>query len=257
MNVIYAIALTTYRESIRSKILYSTLFFAVMLIAVASLFGMVTIGDQVRVIKDFGLFAISLATIAYAVISGSALLQKELAKKTVYNILAKPVERSEFLIGKFLGMVFTSTTLLALMAAGLSVYVALFEGRFDLLLLQAYLLMWLEVVLVCAAAIFFSAIVVTPLLNGLFTLGFFVAGRSVPFILYFVEEAKVSGLGAYVIEAFYWGLPHLHRFNVANDVVYGDVVSLDKMALLGIYGFSYATILLLIATVVFRRREFN
>jgi len=87
MKILY-IGINTYRESVRSKILYSLIFFAVIVVCVSAFFGSVTIGDQVKVIKDFGLFAISLFSAAYAVISGSALLSKELSKKiNEYRIL--------------------------------------------------------------------------------------------------------------------------------------------------------------------------
>ena len=86
LDKVMNIALNTVRETIRSKILYSLFFFLILLLAVSAFFGTVTIGDQEKVIKDFGLFALSLFSVLYAVISGSLLLAKELQRKTLYNL---------------------------------------------------------------------------------------------------------------------------------------------------------------------------
>jgi ABC-type transport system involved in multi-copper enzyme maturation permease subunit len=257
MERIYAIALTTFRESLRSKILYSVLVFGVILVLVASLFGSVTIGDQVRVVKDFGLLSCSVFSIAFAVIAGAALVHKELSKKTVYNILAKPVHRVEFLLGKFAGMFATSCLLLFMMGSGIMAYAWLFDGQLDFRLLEACAYMSLELLIVCAAAIFFSTIVVTPLLAGLFTLGIFLSGRSTEFLLYFIQEKKISGLGADILTALYALLPHLDKLNVNNQVVYAISLPLEYFLWCVLYALSYAAVLLILAGIVFRSREFN
>jgi Cu-processing system permease protein len=257
MDRVLLIALTTFRESVRSRVLYLVAFCAVILVAVAALFGTVTIGDQLQVIKDFGLFSVSLCPVGFAVIAGSALLHKELAKKTVYNILAKPVPRYEFILGKYLGMLATSTLLLMLLGIILSLFVMLFGGAFDASLLQGYLFSFFELVIVCAAAIFFSSCVVTPLLSGLFTFGVFLAGRSTEYLLYFVKEGAVEGLGRSILQALYYALPHLNDLNIANELVYGKTVTLAYTLYAGLYAVGYAGVLLVLAQMIFNKREFN
>lgn len=258
MNKILIIALNTCRESLRSKVLYSLFFFAIILVAVSALFGSVTIGDQVKVIKDFGLFAISLFSVTYAVIAGSTLLNKELSGKTVYNILSRPVHRGEFLIGKYLGMLATIIIMLLLMGAGFSLFVFLFEWQFNLALLHAYLHILFELIIVCAATIFFSSIVVTPMLSGLFTLGLFLAGRSTSFLLYFTSEEANSGpVLKYLLEALYYLLPHFDQISIINQVVYDKAVPFMQSFWALIYALGYASILLVLASFLFKRREFN
>ena len=104
---IYAIALNTFREAVRNKILYSVLAFAVLLVAISALFGSVTIGETQRVIKDFGLFALSFFGAISTIICGVSLLNKELKQKTIHNIISKPVARWEFIVGKYLGLSLT------------------------------------------------------------------------------------------------------------------------------------------------------
>lgn len=252
MERILAIAKTTFRESVRGKVLYSVLFASLLVEAVSSLFGNVTIGDQVKVIKDFGLLAVSLLSVGFCVVAGAALLHKELSRKTVYNILAKPVHRAEFLLGKYFGMVSTTAVLIALMGSCLSLYTAPFEGRLDPAMLQAYYYIFLELVVVCAAAIFFSALVVTPLLSGLFTLGVFIAGRSSAYILKFAELS-----GQPFPKTVYHLLPHLDSLNVGNAVVYGELAPASHVAWSTLYAATYAGVLLVLASLAFSRRHFN
>lgn len=257
MNNLYYIALNTFRESIRSKILYSVLFFAFILVGVSALLGSVTIGDQVKVIKDFGLFSISLFSVLYAAISGGTLLHKELSRRTVYNILAKAVERWQFVMGKYIGMLFTVSAITALMACGLTFFVYFFEHKFDVLIIVASLHVIFELVIICACAMFFSAIVVTPLFVGVFTFGVFLAGRSSEYLLYFINDENKGSLLASIFTGMYHLIPHLDKINISNNVVYGIDSSFAVTLASAGYAFSYAAVLLILACLIFSRREFN
>lgn len=254
---IFYIALNTCRESIRSRLLYSILTFAVLLVVLSAFFGTVTIGDQIKVIKSFGLFGISIFSVLFAVLSGGALLYKELSRKTIYNILARSVERHEFLLGKYLGMLFTAGLLIAGMWAGLSIFVLLLDGSFDPALFRACLHIFLELIIVCAAAIFFSSIVVTPMLSGIFTFGLFLAGRSCEYVLYFIKPGNLGEASALPVKCLYWLLPHLDRINVSDLAIYQQEISFAHTAWCFVYAAAYAGILLGFATLIFRRREFN
>lgn len=256
MERVLTIAINTYRESVRSKILYSLFFFALLMVAVSAFFGSVTIGDQVKVIKDFGLFSISMFTVMYAVISGSTLLSKELTQKTIYNILAKPVARWEFLLGKYLGMLLTGVVMLALMGSALSVFVACFEGEFSFSLIQGYIHILFELVIVCAATIFFSSVVVTPMLSGFFAFAVFLSGRSVELLHYFIDNGMVSEWGARILQLVYWILPQLQKINIVDRVVYNQNIDYAFMMYCLLYSLGYAGVLLVLSHFIFSRREF-
>lgn len=249
---ILAITLTTYREIIRSKILYSIFFFISLVMALSTFYGNSSLGDQVKIIKDFGLMSMSLFSVAFCVIAGASLLSKELARKTVYNILGKYVYRGEFLVGKFLGMFSAAVMMILLMGVVLSLYISFFEGHLDLLLLQAYLFMLFEIFIVCALTIFFSAMVVTPALVGLFTFSVFLAGRSADQILRFADLSGTS-----LPRLVYYVVPHLSDMTVANEVVYGKSRSCEAIIDASLYSILYASILLLLGTWMFRKRQFN
>lgn len=256
MKGIKALAITTYREAIRSKALYSVFFFMLILLFLASFFGSATVGDRLKVIKDFGLTSLSLFSVIYIIIIGTSLLHKELEQKTVFVVLARPISRSEFILGKFLGLVLTLTSLIILMSAILSLFVYVFEGSLDVQLFRAYYHIYLQSFMVCGLCIFFSAMVVTPVLSGAFSLAVFIAGRSSEYLL---EFAKQSGetLLSWLIKKIYYILPQLDKLDISDLLVNNIAISQAQSCWASIYALFFTAILISLACVFFKRREFK
>ncbi len=255
MRQIRAIALNTAREAIRNRILYSILFFAVLMVGIAAVFGAASIGDQVKYMKDFSLLSVSLFGVVIAIVLGVNLLHQELGRKTIVNILSKPVARWQFLVGKFLGLFATLTLVVGSMAAGVIGAFAFFTGALDWGLVLAAGIILLEIMIVIAVALFFSSLVVTPSLAGMFTAGTFIAGRSADYLQYFLGEEHAPGLRA-LAHGLSWTLPRLDRFAVADQLVYGDLLPPEYLAALAGYALAYTGVLLLLSTGLFARREF-
>jgi ABC-type transport system involved in multi-copper enzyme maturation permease subunit len=112
---VFGIAINTYREAIRNRILYAVVAFGMVLVALSAFFGAVSIGNQADVIKDFGLFSLSFCGAVLTILSGVNLLHNEMAHKTVYNILSKPVSRWQFILGKQLGLALMVSVMVAFM----------------------------------------------------------------------------------------------------------------------------------------------
>lgn len=257
IRAISTIAFNTYRETVRSKILYAVLFVAVFMVAVAACFGLVSVGDQIKIIQDFGLFAISFAAAANAILTGGTLLNKELTRKTIYNILSRPIPRWQFVFGKFFGLLIstlTMTALLTVLLAG-SLYPSL-KGESSLLF-WAFAYNSLEVLITCAVVIFFSCIVVTPVLSGLFAFGLFLAGRSAEQLLYFVQRGEASQPMRMLLEGLHKAIPNLAELNISNSVVYGITPSLSHFYWAITYSIGYSALLLIIGSAAFSRRDFN
>lgn len=257
MRSIFFIALNTWREAVRSKVLYAMFLFALILILAAAFFGTVSIGSQVIVVQNFGLFAISIFTVAYACISGSSFLHKELQRRTISTVLSRPVSRSAFIMGKYFGMLLTITVMIVTMGGALFGFVFLLEGSANMLLLLAFLNIWLELAIVAAAAVFFSSIVVTPVLSGILTFGVFLAGRSASYVLYFVRRGEIKGTFARALEILYWFMPHLDFYDTNNSIVYGIAPAPQQIYASGMYALGYAGVLLCLASLFFMRREFK
>lgn len=249
-----AIAANTTREAVRDKVLYSIVFFAFVVVGIASVFGAASIGNQMKFVKDFSLMAISLFGVVTAIVMGSTMLQKELGKKTIFNILSKPVQRWEFIVGKFLGLSATLTIVVAFMCSIVIGVLALLEGRVDWGLAAAAGTAWMELVVIAAVATFFSSMVVTPTLAGLFTGAVFVAGRSAGYLPYFFAgkfPPSVRGTA----QVLYWILPRLDRFNTANEIVYGNFLDPQEYLLLALNAAAYSGLLLWLSVALFSRRE--
>jgi len=266
MNKILTIATNTFREAIRNKILYSVIFFGLLLMGVAAVFGAVTIGDTVKVIKDFGLFSLSFFGAIITIVSGVNLLSKELKQKTIYNILSKPVARWEFILGKYLGLCLTVQVLVGLMGLGLIALSSIYSGQVEWLLFQGILYVFLEVMVIAAVALFFSSVVVTVTLTGLFTLATYIAGRSISEMKFFLSSStgasnigasntEASPLMSIVVQVFDYILPDLSIFNIANTIVYGQSVSAGNFLNSLGYAVLYSGTVLAIGAYIFSKRE--
>ena len=116
MNEILVIALNTFREARRDRILYSLILFALLVIASSLVFSTISAEQYNKIVKDFGLASISIFGVMISIFLGTGLVYKEIEKKTVYNIFSKPVERYQFILGKYLGLAITVLVITASMA---------------------------------------------------------------------------------------------------------------------------------------------
>ncbi|MBI2876292.1 MAG: ABC transporter permease subunit [Candidatus Tectomicrobia bacterium] len=249
------IALNTLREAIRDKILYNLLLFALLMIGVSVFLGTLTTGEQVKVVKDMGLACISLFGVLIAVMVGIGLVYKEIDRRTIYTILAKPIRRSEFLLGKYLGLMLTIFLNVLVMAAGLSGITWGLEGIFPWILLKAVLLILVELMVVTSIALLFSTFS-TPFLSAMFTLGIYVIGHlSEEFKLLGAqsESPLIRGLSSFL----YYLLPDLQNFNIKAEVVHNVPVDPSFIFFSILYGVLYMGITLAIAAAIFDRRDFK
>jgi len=178
MSRILIVARNTFREAVRDRVLYNLVFFALLMIASAVIVGQISMDIETVVMVSLGLSAISLIGLLIAVFTGVGLVSKEIDKRTLHAVLAKPLHRWEFLLGKFSGLVLTLAVNTAAMAAGLflaMLFVKHAISRGDAVVLAAVYFILLKLALVVALAMLFSCFT-SPLLAILFTGGLYVAG---------------------------------------------------------------------------------
>ena len=256
MRNIQTVAANTFREAVRDRVLYNLVFFALLMMGAAILVGQISIGIEEDVIVSLGLSAISVIGIFIAMFLGVALVSREMDKRTLYALLAKPVKRWEFLLGKFFGLVMTLTVNTAAMATGL--YMALWTVKHPLLksdafILVAVYLILLKLALIVALALLFSCFT-TPFLAILFTAGIYVAG------LFAADLRTIHGVGVdpgtlRVMRAISYLLPNFQNFNVMSAVVHGRGVPAAIVWHATLYAVLYIAIVLTGAEVVFSRRN--
>jgi ABC-type transport system involved in multi-copper enzyme maturation permease subunit len=250
---IRAVALNTYRETVRDRIFYLVGLFGVVLVASSVVLSPLSIGAQEKIVVDVGLGALTLFGLLVTVLVGSNMVRKEQEKRTATTILAKPVSRREYLLGKFLGLNLTLLAMLAVMATLFVGTVLITPATFSVSFLAAFYLAYLELLLVTAAVVLFST-AVSPPLAAVLTLTLFVIGHLSESLRSF-GALLGSPLQARLTDLVYYVVPNLEMFNVRGAVVHGDPVTAEHLALATLYGVAYAALLLIVAGSVFARKE--
>ncbi len=259
---VWAVALNTFREAVRNRVLYVLAMFAVGLMAFSIVLGELSMHEEVRVIKDLGLAGISVVGVVIALFLGVNLLSKELDRKTVYFVIPKPLRRWEFLLGKYLGQVLTLAILVSLMAAILAVFVSLQGGTHGVAMVRAELLVLFELALLTAVAMLFSSFS-SPYLSAMFTAALWIIGRNRAELVEFATGRKLedSPLGT-MLEIVADVVPDFHAFYISGAQLGDELVSVHEgfigwgyVAEAGLYGLLYASVCLGVAMLLFARRD--
>lgn len=260
MGVILAIARNTWKEAVRDRLLYGILFFGVAMLFFGLVLGELSMHEEQRVVVDVGLAAISLFSVLIATVAGANLLYKEIERKTLFTVLSKPISRWQFVVGKFAGLGFTVVVVVALMGALLACILAWRGIPISASMGGFLVLIGVETVVVTGIAVFFSSFA-TPFMSGVFTLGLFLIGRNADVL---AELAAKSGGGpaGTLLETLVALVPNLHLFYPSGQMfqeryvsVHGAPAAWAYVGYATLYGFAYVACLVLLAIVIFRRRE--
>jgi len=258
MTRVGSIAFHTFKESVRERVLYNLIVFALLMIATAILFASISVGIEQIILVNLGLSSISVFGLLMAIFIGIGLVSKEIERKTIYVILSKPVARAEFIIGKYLGLLFTLLVNTSIMTAGF--YLALFyEKRSlemnDLVALGAIYFILLELAIVVGLAILFSCLS-SPILSAVYTFCLFVIGNLLSDVRWFGQESP-SPLLRKATELVYYLLPNFSNFNVITQVAHGEKIPGYLLVSNSCYALLYITALVSAAILIFEEREFR
>jgi len=255
-----AVAVNTYREAIRDKILYNLLIFALILIGGSILLATLTLGEQSKIIMDFGLASINLFGILMAIFLGIGLVSKEIEKKTLYTVLSKPIGRTEFLLGKYAGLLLTLAINTIIMGVGLYLALMLNQSRWGLSiwdveprLVFAMGMIYLELAILTAVALLFSTFTTTTL-AAIFTLSIYVVGHISDDLMKMGEkmETPLTGL---LLKGIYYALPNLSNFDIKGQVAHKVTIAPSYFFYTTLYALVYCTLLMRIASFIFKRRD--
>ena len=268
MRAIATIALNVFRESVRDKVLYSLVLFAVLLMAVSYLLSQLTAGQDVKIIKDLGLAAMSLIGLFIAVFIGVGLVSKEVEKRSIYSLLAKPIRRQDLLLGKYLGLLLTLLVNVAAMTVayyavlGTVAWVAgsWFEPHWeapavDPALLKAIAMIYLQLAIVTAVALLFSTFS-SPMLATALTLGLYVVGHFNADLRNFDAIVQSRPI-AWLASGLYYLLPNLAPLDVKDAVVHGLPVPAGLLLMNTAYAILYIAVTLSAGAFIFDRRDFK
>lgn len=252
---IFSIAQNVFRETVREQVLYLLLLFSFILIAAGGLVPMFTYDSASKLIADAGMAAIEVVGLIVALFVGTSLIAKEIDKRTIFVLVAKPISRSEFILGKHLGI---SGILALLVAVMTGLFLAFMSVRGSALpvgavLIASFFIFW-KLMLISAIAILFSTFT-SSLLATLLTFVSYLFGN-------FTEDLKALGaltkdanVGR-ITDTLYLLLPNLARSDLKNTAVYGVLPSSADLFSNGVYTLAYALLVLAIAILIFGKREF-
>jgi len=250
------VALNTFREAVRDRVLYNLIFFALLMMGAAILVGQISIGIDRLVIINLGLASISLIGLVMAIFIGVGLVSKEIEKRTLYSLLARPIRRWEFLLGKYAGLLLTLAVNTSFMTLGLAAalyWVGRPLVRADALVLVAVYFILLELALVTALALFFSCFS-SPMLSTLFTLGIYITGCFAGDIRAFGEITENPAMKTFT-RVLYYLIPNFHNFNVIAAASHGERIPISLVAHNTLYALLYMALLLVAASAVFSGRN--
>ncbi|MBI4467314.1 MAG: ABC transporter permease [Acidobacteria bacterium] len=256
MQRVAVIALNTFREAVRDRVLYNLIVFALLLMGTAVLFGQISIQIEELIVVNLGLTAMTFFGLAIAIFIGIGLVYKEMDKRTLYVLFAKPVRRSEFILAKFCGLGLTLFVNIALMTVGF--YGALYYVKRslagpDTYLLVAIYFVFLELLLVTALALLFSSFS-SPVLSAAFTLGLFIGGSLADDIRELTRFVEIPWLGL-VTNAVYYLVPNFRNFNVISSVAHGQPVPAALVWLNTAYAALYIGLVLAASALILQNRN--
>lgn len=254
-GAVIAIAANTVRDAVRNRVLYALVFFSLVMIGTSVVLATLSYVERERILQDVGLGAIRFFGAAIAIFMGVGLIHREVERRTIYTILSKPVTRAQFLAGKYLGLVATLWLQLAIMVAAfvlasLASGAPLGAGHAIALGLVA-----LELAVVVAFATLFSSFA-TPFLAACYSVGLYLVGHL---------TRDLRGLGAgsdseLVKQVTLWihrVFPDLASLNRSVEAVHGLPIPLTEAAWALLAGVAWCLGFLLVAVLVFERRDFR
>jgi ABC-type transport system involved in multi-copper enzyme maturation permease subunit len=256
MTNVITLARVTVREALRQKLAVNLLVFALALVVASFTISTLTFGDQYRVIVNIGLSAMEVFGTLIAVFLGAGLVASDVQRRTVYPIVAKPVSRAQYVVGRYAGLVATTTLNLAVMAAFFVAVLAFYKGGLGFVaetpLLATLAGIALQLAMIAAVAVLFSTFT-TATLSAIFSLSLVVAGHlASDLVRYWSKQG--AGL-AWMGKALYVVVPNLEALNFKEAMVYKDVLSSGTVAQAFAYGLLYATGVVAVAAAVFTRRD--
>jgi Cu-processing system permease protein len=254
MHTIIVVAGNTFRETLRDKILYNLILFALVLIGSSVLLSTLTIGEQARIISDMGLASINLVVAVSAIFIGIGLVSKEIERRTIHTVLARPLTRVQFLLGKYLGLASIMGVNIGVMCGMFVVTLWLSGNVVHASLFQAIELILIEGLLIMAIAIFFSTFS-SSILSATMTIGFYVIGHLTGDLKGMAEKSESETVEV-VMTLLYYLCPNLEILNIKGQAASGVFMDLGYQATVTAYGLAYAGLLLTSACLIFQRRDF-
>ncbi|MEQ9502403.1 MAG: ABC transporter permease subunit [Deltaproteobacteria bacterium] len=253
MNAILAIATNTLRQTIRQRLYFNIGIFGVGMVLLSMVMANITFGEPARVVRSIGLSGTAIAVDLIALLVSVALVHSEIDRKTLFIVLTRPVSRTEYVIGRYLGLV----AALCLALAGFVVVfilVLLSQKQSELRMQDVVALLAIlpEACVLGAFGMLLSTFS-TPTLSAGLGLGFWLAAASADDLVRLTAKAEpFVQSGAKVVALV---LPAFSRFNFRDAAIYDLAIPRVDLVAAGAYGVLWVVVLVAISAAVLSRRE--
>ncbi len=254
MNAILTIAKNTFRETIRDKVLYVILAFAILIIVSTIFFGSISLDQDIKVIIDLGLAGIFLFGIIIAIFIGTNLVHKEMDKRTIFLIFSKPIAKYQFVLGKFLGIAATLLLVTVAMAGVFLILLLIKKANIELILIEAITWGYLELLVIAAISIMFSSLT-SPIASTIYTICLFIIGHASNSFLYLIAQTD-SKILAGILKTIHYIIPNFEKFNIRNSAIVGIGISGDQVLFTILYALVYIILALAIANFFLKKQEY-
>lgn len=254
MRNVAVVASSVARDAVRRKVFYVVLLFGIAVVALSPLLPTFELGTRVEFLRDISLSLTSLFGVALAVIMSVGQVSGEVERKTVYNILSKPVSRLQYILGKYIGILLVLAAILSVMGLEVLGLVYFKLGVFSPVIFQGVFAVFLEGAVIAAFCLALSTFASVPV-NVFATMLFYMLCHVKTGFLHEKLAAQAAGAVKVVSWALYYLIPNLENFNLSLRVGYGGGASAAFMARTTGYAMVFAAALLLGGYLVFRRRD--
>jgi len=260
MNSIKTIALNTFKESIRNRIIANIFVFAFFLFILGVLIGNWSLGEQIKVITDFGLTALHVVALLIVVFVGVSLVSREIDSRTIYNTLSKNIHRWQFLLGKFSGLALTLIINILLLGLILMFILFAYTGQLEFSLFLPVLLIYIEMLVVISISIFFSTFN-NATVSVIYTIFIYISGYLLQSVSEYLDQLVLKGNEYGLITTYYvtkvlsWLLPHLSLYNITEEYVHNVAIMPSYYLYLVGYTILYITFILMMSILIFNRKD--
>ena len=258
LSRIKTISRNAFREAVRDRVLYNLVLFVLLLTTAAVFLSELSAAQESKIIVDMGLSAMLVFGVFIAIFIGVGLVYKEIERRTVYAIFAKPIGRGEFLVGKYLGLCLTLAVNVVVMGAGVSLALLYVKGGWEPLVLAvwpAVALIYMELMILVAVALLFSSFS-SPALSALCTFAVFIIGHFSADLNSFAASMG-TGSARWFFGALYYLLPNLSTYSFITPAAHGVTPPPATLAAALLYAIIYVAVILAASTLIFKRRDFK
>ncbi|MEN3045460.1 MAG: ABC transporter permease [Candidatus Hydrothermales bacterium] len=255
MRRIFVVSKNTFKELTRQKIFLIIVIFGLTMLFITFFLYPLSVGEQSKILRDFGLSAITFFNTLLVIITGATLLHREMDKRTIYLVITTPVKRREIIIGKFFGLFSVVLINVFLMEVFHQLLILLNDRNFDFTMFVALYPFIYEISIIISLLIFFSTF------TGVFFSAFvgflfYVIGHLIESLKLFAEITKYPLL-KFISYAFYYILPNFEHFNIKNRIIYEGIPAKEYFIFSSLYGLIYIIFLIYLSILIFEKKEFK